>query len=114
MMPLPAYCQYRVRYTVLFGCSYAAGEYFVGVLSTGQDSRFVLRVSTATAQAEISTHMRAAAAIVDNLTIMSNMNPHVRERGSAQRKRNAEPFFFVPALKPLVVSISCRNLYSYT
>ena len=59
---------------------YGPGEYFVGVLSKAIPSRFALRVSAASPADEVSTHMRTAAAIVDNLAIMSNMDPHVREK----------------------------------
>lgn len=62
-------------------CSYGAGEYFVGVISRDIPSRFALRVSAASPADEVSTHMRTATAIVDNLAIMSSMDPHVR-RGS--------------------------------
>eukprot|EP00752_Nemacystus_decipiens_P008616 g7695.t1 len=55
---------------------YGPGEYFVGVLSKGMPSRFVLRVSAAAPADEVSTHMQTAAAIVDNLAIMSKMDPH--------------------------------------
>lgn len=68
----------RVSYVDASRKSYGAGEYYVAVVSSGTPSRFALRVSAATAQDEISMHMRAAAAIVDNLAIMSNMDPHVR------------------------------------
>lgn len=61
-------------------CSYGPGEYFVGVVSKGIPSRFSLRASAASPADEVSTHMRTATAIVDNLTIMSNMDPHVRVR----------------------------------
>lgn len=69
-------------------CSYGPGEYFVGVVSKGIPSRFALRVSAASPADEVSTHMRTAAAIVDNLAIMSNMDPHVREgEGGGGEKR---------------------------
>lgn len=58
--------------------SYGPGEHFIGVLSRGIPSRFSLRVSAASAEDEISTHMKTAMAIVDNLAIMSKMDPHVR------------------------------------
>ncbi|CAM9167030.1 unnamed protein product, partial [Laminaria digitata] len=57
---------------------YGAGEYYVGVVSRSSPSRFALRVSAASAEDEMSTHMRVATAIVDNLALMSNMDPHVR------------------------------------
>ncbi|CAM9653059.1 unnamed protein product [Ectocarpus sp. 12 AP-2014] len=56
--------------------NYGPGEYFVGVVSRGMPSRFRLRVSAASPADEISTHMRTATAIVDNLVVMSNMDPH--------------------------------------
>ncbi|CAM9258655.1 unnamed protein product [Ectocarpus sp. 4 AP-2014] len=56
--------------------NFGPGEYFVGVVSRGMPSRFRLRVSTASPADEISTHMRTATAIVDNLAVMSNMDPH--------------------------------------
>lgn len=62
----------------LFNHSYGAGEYFVGVMSKDIPSRFALRVSSAAPVDEVSTHMRTAAAIVDNLSIISKMDPHVR------------------------------------
>eukprot|EP00903_Cladosiphon_okamuranus_P010537 g9967.t1 len=55
---------------------YGPGEYFVGVVSKGIPARFALRVSAASPADEVSTHMRTAAAIVDNLAFMSKMNPH--------------------------------------
>ncbi|CAM9261120.1 unnamed protein product, partial [Ectocarpus sp. 8 AP-2014] len=56
--------------------NYGPGEYFVGIVSRGMPSRFRLRVSAASPADEISTHMRTATAIVDNLAVMSNMDPH--------------------------------------
>ncbi|CBN73996.1 hypothetical protein Esi_0009_0188 [Ectocarpus siliculosus] len=56
--------------------NYGPGEYFVGIVSRGNPSRFRLRVSAASPADEISTHMRTATAIVDNLAVMSNMDPH--------------------------------------
>lgn len=70
--------------SLAFLSSYGAGEYFVGVLA-GRTSRFVLRVSASTAEQEISTHLQAAAAIVDNLAIMAEMSPEVSD---ARRREN--------------------------
>lgn len=68
--------------------SYGAGEYFVGVVSRHIPSRFSLRVSAASPVDEVSTHMRTATAIVDNLAIMSRMDPHVR--ADALRSQSAD------------------------
>ena len=51
-------------------------------------SGFTLRVSSASADDKISAHMRVAASIVDRLTIMSNMDPHVRS-GYSQRAESS-------------------------
>lgn len=59
-------------------CRYSPGEYYIGVRSTDVPSRFTLRVSSTSAEEEISAHMRVAEAIVDNLSIMANMDPQVR------------------------------------
>lgn len=73
-------------------CSYGPGEYSVGVVSKGIPARFALRVSAASPADEVSTHMRTAAAIVDNLAIMSNMDPHVRgwEERVTEREKERE------------------------
>ena len=79
--------------------SYGAGEYFVGVVSRSSSSRFALRVSAASAKDEMSTHMRVATAIVDNLAIMSNMDPHVRppeSEGGSRRGIDARFDIYYP------------------
>lgn len=98
-------------------CSYGPGEYFVGVVSRGIPSQFALRVSAASPADEVSTHMRTAAAIVDNLAIMSNMDPHVRDEekdGERERARDEHAVDFLDVLtcrRQNIVWLDLRNVF---
>ena len=72
-------------------CRYSPGEYYVGVRSSDVPSRFTLRVSSTSAEEEISAHMRVAETIVDSLSIMADMDPHVR---SVNPLKKTEPVVY--------------------
>lgn len=77
---------------------YGPGEYYIGVRSADIPSRFMLRVLSTSAEEEISAHMRVAETIVNSLSIMANMDPHVR-RAKPLKKMEPVAHKFQPIVR---------------